>query len=118
MISYLDYILDKEKSIQESKKTVKAVRERLNKNPVDYAINSIEFLNGLTKEELRNSNIKDIISVITWESKVVNYHHHLDTIKAKIGIMAHEVKSFIEIFNPLVKMGLPFFWEEKGGMLS
>ena len=59
-----------------------------------------------------------MISVITWETKVVNQHHHLDTIEAKIGIMAHEVKYFIEMFNPLVKMGLPFFWEEKGFMFS
>ena len=60
----------------------------------------------------------DMISIITWARKVVNQHEHLDTIESKIGIMAHEVKYFIEIFNPLVKMGLPFFWEEKGGMLS
>ena len=110
--------MDKEKATQETKQSVKAVRERLNKNPVDYAINSIDFLNGLTEEELKVAHITDKISIITWERKVVNQHHYLDTIEAKIGIMAHEVKTFIEMFNPLVKMGLPFFWEEKGGMLT
>ena len=59
-----------------------------------------------------------MIYVITWAKKVVNQYHHLETVKAKIGIMEHEIKVFIEIFNPLVKMGLPFFWKEKGGMLS
>ena len=73
-----------------------------------------EFLNGLTEEELRTN----MISIITWDRKVVNQHHHLDTIESKMGIIAHEVKSLIEMFNPLVKMGIPFFWEEKGVMLS
>ena len=49
---------------------------------------------------------------------MVNQHDHLDTIEAQIGIMEHEVKSFIEMFNRLVKMGLPLFLKEKGGMLS
>ena len=30
--------------------------------------------------------------------------------------MNHQIKEFIEPFNPLFKGGLPFFWEEKGGM--
>ena len=110
--------MDKEIAIQEANQSVTTIRERLNKNPVNYAINAIDFLNGLTEEELRKTNITNMISIITWDRKVVNQHQRLDTIEAKIGIMAHEVKYFIEIFNPLVKMGLPFFWEEKGGMLS
>ena len=109
MRPYLHYILGKEKAIQESKHSVKAVRERLNKNPLDYARNAIDFLNGLTEKDLKVSHIMDSIYVINWGRKVVNHRHHLDTIESKIGIMAHEVRSFIEIFNPLVNMGLPFF---------
>ena len=30
--------------------------------------------------------------------------------------MHDQIKGFIEFFNPLFKRGLPFFWEEKGGM--
>ena len=115
---YLDYILDKEIAIQEANQSVTIVRERLNKNLVNYAINAIDFLNGLTEEEIRTTNIMNMISIITWDRKVVNQHHYLDTIEAKISIMEHEVKYFIEMFNPLVKMGPPFFWEEKGGMSS
>ena len=107
--SYLDYILDKEISMQSSKQSVATVRERLNKNPIDYARNAIHFPNRLKEEEIRTTNLMDRISIITWARKVVNRHHHLDTIESNIGIMAHEVKSFIEMFNPLVKMGLPFF---------
>ena len=32
--------------------------------------------------------------------------------------MHHQIKGYIELFNPLFKRGLPFFWEEKGGMWS
>ena len=49
-----------------------ASREKLNKNPIDYANNAIKFLNGLTEDDLKNANIKDRISIITWARKVVN----------------------------------------------
>ena len=32
--------------------------------------------------------------------------------------MNHQIKEFIKLFSPLFKRGLPFFWEEKGGMWS
>ena len=65
MRPYLDYILDKERAIHEAKKSVTIVRERLNKNPVYYEKNAIDFFNGLTEEELRTTNITNMISIIT-----------------------------------------------------
>ena len=75
-------------------------------------------MNGLTEDELKTTNIKDTISVITWERKIVRKHQHPDTVQAKIDIMSHQVKMFIQLFTPLFKKGLHFFWEEKGGMFS
>ena len=69
---YLDYILDKERAIQSTRKSVAVARERITKTNVDYARNASEFLNGLTEEELRIANITDRISIITWARKVVN----------------------------------------------
>ena len=115
---YLDYILDKERVIQEAKQSVRIVKEEMNKNPVDYAKNAIEFLNGIIEEEIRKDSIRDKISIITWARKVVNKYHHLETVEAKIYIMMHEIKVFIEMFNPLVKMGLPLFWKEKGNIVT
>ena len=94
------------------------VNERLNKKPIDYAKNTIDFLNGLIEEELNTVNIKDIISIITWARKVVYKHHHVDTVQAKIDIMAHQLKLFRDMFDPLFKKGLPLFWEEKGEIMS
>ena len=115
---YLDYILDKEMVLQSTKQSVTVVKERMNKNPIYYAKNTIDFLNGLTEEELKTTNIKDTISIIKCARKVVNKHHHLDTVEAKIGIMAHQLKLFRDMFDPLFKKGLAFFWEEKVSMLT
>ena len=32
--------------------------------------------------------------------------------------MAHQLNLFRDMFDPLFKKGLPFFWEEKGAMLT
>ena len=97
---------------------MEVTKEKLNKNPVDYANNSIKFLNGLSEDDLKNENIKDIIPIMTRDRKVVNKYHHLDTVQAKVDIMAHQVKLFIDMFDPLFKKGLPFFQEEKDAMLN
>ena len=75
-------------------------------------------MNSLTEEEIRKSNIQYRILVITLARKVVNKYHHLETVQAKINVMNHQIKEFIELFNPLFKRGPTFFWEEKGGIWS
>ena len=114
----MDYILDKEFVIKSAKQSVIAMKERLNKKPIDYAKNTIDFLNGLTEDEMKATNIKDKISIITQARKDVNKHQHLDIVQAKIDIMTHQVKLFMDMFDPLFKKGLPFFWEDKDNMLS
>ena len=42
----------------------------------------------------------------------------LYTVQAKMDIIEHKVKEVIRLFKPLVDRGLPFFWEEKGPLLS
>ena len=97
---------------------VTSVKEILSKNAIEIVDNTIHFLNGLTKEELKVANMKDRISIIPWMRKVVCKHQHLDTVEAKIDIINHEIKLFIQAFTPLFKKSLPFFSEEKGGMFS
>ena len=94
------------------------VREKLNKKPIDYANNANKFLNGLKEDDLENEIIKEKISIMVWAKNVVNKYHHLDTIHEKIDIMGHQLKLFRDMFDPLFKKGLPFFWEEKGTMLT
>ena len=94
------------------------VKHVLNKKPIDTANNAIKFLNNLTEEGIKKANIQDRVLVITWARKVVNKYHHLEIVQAKIDVMHHQIKGCIELFNPLFKRGLPFFWEEKGGTWS
>ena len=42
----------------------------------------------------------------------------LDTVQAKIDIIDHKVKRVIELFTPLVRRVIPFFWEDKGPLLT
>ena len=71
--------------------------------------NTVSFLNGLSDDDLKTMNIKDIISVITRGRKVAGKHQHLDIVQAKIDIMQHQVKMFIDLFTLVFKMGLPLF---------
>ena len=95
--------------IQSSRKSVAVVKEVLNKKPIDTANNSIGFLNGLNEDDLKTTNIKDRISVITWARKIVSKHQQLDIVQAKIDIMKHQVKLFIDLFKTLFDKGLLFF---------
>ena len=94
------------------------VKHVLNKKPIDTTNNAINFLKSLTEEEIKKRNIHDRVLVITCTRKVVNKYHHLATVQAKINVMHHQIKEFIELFNPLFRRGLSFFWEDKGGMWS
>ena len=55
-------------------------REKLAKNPVDYANNATKYLNGLSKDVLKKENFNYRISIMTWARKVVNTYHHLDIV--------------------------------------
>ena len=68
----MEYILDKESVIQAVEQSVTVVKENINKKSVDYAKNAIDFLNGMTEDEMRKVGIRDMIFVITWARKVVN----------------------------------------------
>ena len=80
LIPYLDYILDKEIVMQAARQSCTTVKEVLNKSPIVTTNNTVSFLNGLTKDDLKEIGIKDRISVITWERKVVGKDQNLDTL--------------------------------------
>ena len=75
-------------------------------------------MNSLSEDDLEKTNFKDRISSITQARKVVKKYHHLDTVQENVDILAHQVKLFIDMFDPLFKKGLPYFQKEKGAMLT
>ena len=67
--------------INAARQSCTAVKEALNKNPMDTTKNTINFLNTLSEEYLRTMGIKDKITVIAWARKVVGKHaisYHLN----------------------------------------
>ena len=94
------------------KQSCTTMKEALNKKPMDTTKNTINFLNTLSKEYFRTMGIKDRITVITWDRKVVGKHHHIETVQAMIGIMQHHVNIFKGSFVSLFQKGFPSFWEE------
>ena len=66
-------------------------------------------MNSLSEDDLKKVNVKDRISIMTWDRKVINKYQYLDTVQEKVDILAHQVKLFIDMFDPLFKKGIPFF---------
>ena len=74
---YLNFIHDKEMVINAAKQSCTTVKEALNKKPVDTTKNTTNFVNTPSEEELRAIGIKDRITIITWDRKMVGKHQHI-----------------------------------------
>ena len=95
--------------IYSSKQVIIVESEKMNKKPIEYAKNAIEFMNGLSEDEVKKEKVQDRISVMTWARKVVKKYHHLYIVQEKVDVLAHQVKLFIEMFDSPFKKGIPFF---------
>ena len=118
VIPYLDFIQDKESTVQAAKKHIQTAKLDLHKRPFDTAEGAINFLNSLTDEDIKQGNIWDRIPVITWARRAVHKHRHLNMVEAKWNFMHKQADDFAKKFKILFQRGLHFFWEEKGPMLS
>ena len=101
-----------------AKKNVLIVKGEFHKRPMEVAQNAINFLSTLSKDQTSRCGIQNRVAFISGSRKVVGKHRMLDTIQAKIDIIDHKVKEVIELFKPLVRRGIPFFWEEMGPLLT
>ena len=102
----------------EAKKKVSTVQGEVNKRPAKVAKNAVEFLISFSNDLVSKYGIQNNVAIISRDRKVIPKHRMLDTILAKIDIIDHKVKEVIKLFKPLVDRGVPFFWEEKGPLLS
>ena len=85
---------------------------------MEVAQNAINFLSTLLEDQVRRFDIRDRVVVISWSRKVIGKYKMLDTVEAKVDIISHKFKEVINLFTSLVSKGIPFFWEEKGPLLS
>ena len=56
--------------------------------------------------------------MVSWARRVIGKHKMLETMQVKIDIINHRVEEVISLFIPLVNKVIPFFWEEKGPLLT
>ena len=67
---------------------------------------------------MKTLGIKDRITMISWERKVIGKNHHLDNVEEMADHMLELVKSFKVLFLELFQKGLPSFWDEDGKSIS
>ena len=56
--------------------------------------------------------------VISGARKVVTKHRMMETVQAQIDVTNHKLQEILQMFKTLMNKGLPFFWEERGPLLS
>ena len=98
--------------INASRQSCIVVKEALNRKPIDTTRSTINFLNTLSKEELRTMGIKDRIAVITYSRKFVGKNQHIETIQENIDIMMHYVRNFKGSFISLFQKCFPRRWQD------
>ena len=87
MRPYLNFMKDKEVVINVEKKIYTTVKGTLDGKPIDTTHNTINFLNTLSKKELKTVVIRDRIVVITWERKIIGKHYHIESVQEKADQM-------------------------------
>ena len=115
---YLDFIEDQESTMVEAKKKFLTILGEIQKRPMATTKNSITSLSSLSDDSANRYGIQNRVAVVSRVRKVVTKHMMLETTWAKIEVIEHKVLEVIKLFKPLVSKGIPFFWEEKGPLLS
>ena len=115
---YLDFVEDQENTLTEAKKKVQIVLGEVQRRPLATTENAINFLGSFSDDSANRYGIQNRVVVVSGARKVVAKHRMLETVQAKIKVIEHKVLEVVKIFRPLVCRGLPFFWEEKGPLLS
>ena len=90
----------------------------VNKRPLETAENAITFLISMSDGSASRYGIQNRIIIVSGARKIVAKHKMMETVQAKIEVTEHKVQEVFKLFIPLVNRGLPFFWEEKGPLMS
>ena len=115
---YIDFIEYRENAMIEAKKKVLTVLGEVHKRLVAITKNVVAFLSSLSDDLANLYGIQNRVAIVSRAIKVIAKHRMLETVQAKIEVIEHKVKEVIRLLKPLVGRGIPFFWEEKGPLLS
>ena len=106
---YLDFIQDKENTVQEAKKHILVAKLDLHKKPLDTTKSTINFLRNLTDEDIKWGNIWDRIQVITLARNLVHKYLHLKMVEVKWSFTREQAGDFVAMFKHVVQRGIYFF---------
>ena len=95
--------------MKSTRQNILIVNKGLNKKIMEVAQNAINFLSALSEHQVRRFGIQDKVVIASWDRKVIGKYIMLDSVWAKVDIISHRVKEVTNLFNPLVKRGIPFF---------
>ena len=56
--------------------------------------------------------------MVSWARRVIGKYIMMETVQAKMDIISHRFKEVIGLFTQMVNKVIPFFWEEKGPLLT
>ena len=106
---YLNFIDDLNIMINLAHHRLKLVNEHMEKRPLTTAQNTLNFLNSLTYQKLHEMGIKDRVSIVMWEKKIIHKHHLIKTVQDKSEGLLLQVNNFKQDFKELFEDRLPSF---------
>ena len=71
-----------------------------------------------SKEDLQELGVTDRSSIILSTKKVIYKHNYVHTVNSKEDLLLKKVGNFKTNFNEMFKKGFPFFWDDKGNLIS
>ena len=90
----------------------------MNRGPLEITERAITYLSSLSDEASNNINIQNQVVVISGARRVITKHRMMEMVQAQIDVTDHKLREIVGMFKTLVNRGLPFFWEERGPLLS
>jgi len=95
---------------------LKDIKETTNEleNKPDLVADIIKLLKNITKEELKDLQINDRTSILMDVERVITKLILLQNVETKCHELMREISTFKNIFNDVIKHGLPLFWNENG----
>jgi hypothetical protein len=78
----------------------------------------INFLNGRTKQELKDLNVTNRTIIFMDAKRVLTKKRLLENYENKSHQLVGEIGSFKKFFNDVINHRLPYFWDGNGDLYT
>ena len=90
----------------------------MNKRPLEISERAITYLSSLLDEASNSICLQNQVVVIYRPQRVITKHRMMEMVQAQIDVTGHKLQEILRMVKTLANRGLPFFWEERGPLLS